>query len=154
MTVVLLAYNSGLVAKDQIARFGVSLSRALLNQLDRMVQKKGYRNRSLAISDMIRDHLIGHQQEIGDSEMAGTITIVYNHHRPHVQETLTDLQHKHLDAIISTLHVHLDHDNCLEVLVVRGKGSVVRSVADHLIAVRGVKHGRLTMTTTGKDLPE
>jgi len=86
--------------------------------------------------------------------MAGTITIVYNHHRPHVQETLTDLQHKHLDTIVSTLHVHLDHDNCLEVLVVRGKGAVIRSVADHLIAVRGVKHGRLTMTTTGKDLPE
>jgi metal-responsive CopG/Arc/MetJ family transcriptional regulator len=67
------------VAKDQIARFGVSLSKALLNQLDRMVQKKGYRNRSLAISDMIRDHLVGHQQEIGDGEMAGTITIVYRH---------------------------------------------------------------------------
>jgi CopG family transcriptional regulator, nickel-responsive regulator len=68
------------VPKDQIARFGVSLSRALLNQLDRMVRKKGYRNRSLAISDMIRDHLVGHQQELGDSEMAGTITLVYNHH--------------------------------------------------------------------------
>ena len=86
--------------------------------------------------------------------MAGTLTLVYNHHRPNVQEALTELQHKHLDTIISTLHVHLDHDNCLEVLVVRGKTSVVRSVADHLIAVRGVKHGRLTMTTTGKDLPE
>ncbi len=86
--------------------------------------------------------------------MAGTITLVYNHHRPRVQETLTDLQHRYLDTIISTLHVHLDHDNCLEVLVVRGKGSIVRTVADHLIAVRGVKHGRLTMTTTGKDLPE
>ena len=86
--------------------------------------------------------------------MAGTITIVYNHHRPNVQEALTDLQHKHLDTIISTLHVHLDHDNCLEVLVVRGKAPVVRSVADHLIAVRGVKHGRLVLTTTGKDLPE
>jgi CopG family transcriptional regulator, nickel-responsive regulator len=142
------------VSKDQIARFGVSLSRALLNQLDRMVRKKGYRNRSLALSDMIRDHLVDHQEELGESEMAGTLTLVYNHHRPNVQEALTELQHKHLDTIISTLHVHLDHDNCLEVLVVRGKASVVRSVADHLIAIRGVKHGRLTMTTTGKDLPE
>ena len=142
------------MARDQIARFGVSLSRALLNQFDRMVRKKGYRNRSLAISDMVRDHLVGHQQEVGQGEMAGTITLVYNHHRPNVQEALTTLQHRHLNTIISTLHVHLDHDNCLEVLVVRGKASVLRSVADHLIAVRGVKHGELTMTTTGKDLPE
>lgn len=142
------------MAKDQIARFGVSLSRALLNQFDRMVRKKGYRNRSLAISDMVRDHLVGYQQEVGDGEMAGTITLVYNHHRPNVQEALTNLQHGHLKTIISTLHIHLDHDNCLEVLVVRGKASVVRNVADHLIAVRGVKHGGLTMTTTGKDLPE
>ena len=142
------------MAKDKIARFGVSFSRSLLKELDRMVQQKGYKNRSLAISDMVRDHLVEHQQEIADREVAGTITLVYDHHRPHVQETLTDLQHKQVATIISSLHVHLDHDNCLEVLVVRGRASVVRSVAEHLIAVRGVKHGRLMLTTTGKDLPE
>jgi len=142
------------MAKDKIARFGVSLSSALLKELDRMVRQKGYKNRSLAISDMVRDHLVEHQQEITDSEVAGTITLVYDHHRPHVQETLTGLQHKQVATIISTLHVHLDHDNCLEVLVVRGKASVVRSIAEHLIAVRGVKHGKLMLTTTGKDLPE
>jgi CopG family nickel-responsive transcriptional regulator len=119
-----------------------------------MIRKKGYRNRSKALSDMIRDHLVEHQQESGDSEVAGTITLVYDHHRPNVQETLTDFQHKHLDKIISTLHVHLDHHHCLEVLVVRGKASVVKSVAEHLIAVRGVKHGKLMLTSTGKDLPE
>jgi len=142
------------MAKDKIARFGVSLSRSLLKELDRMVQQKGYKNRSLAISDMVRDHLVEHHQEITDSEVAGTITLVYDHHRPHVQETLTDLQHKQVATIISSLHVHLDHDNCLEVLVVRGLASVVRSVAEHLIAVRGVKHGKLILTTTGKDLPD
>jgi CopG family nickel-responsive transcriptional regulator len=142
------------MAKDELARFGVSLSRSLLKELDRMVRKKGYRNRSLALSDMIRDHLVEHQQELRDSEVAGTITLVYDHHRPHVQETLTDLQHKQVATIISSLHVHLDHDNCLEVLIVRGRASVLRSVADHLIAVRGVKHGKLMLTTTGKDLPE
>ena len=142
------------MGKDKIARFGVSLSRSLLKELDRMVRQKGYKNRSLAISDMVRDHLVEHQQEIADSEVAGTITLVYDHHRPHVQETLTGLQHKQVATIISTLHVHLDHDNCLEVLVVRGKASVVRSIAEHLIAVRGVKHGKLMLTTTGKDLPE
>jgi len=142
------------MGKDKIARFGVSLSRSLLKELERMVRQKGYKNRSLAISDMVRDHLVRHKQEITDSEVAGTITLVYDHHRPHVQETLTDLQHEQVTTIISSLHVHLDHDNCLEVLVVRGKASAVKSVAEHLIAVRGVKHGRLTLTTTGKDLPE
>jgi CopG family transcriptional regulator, nickel-responsive regulator len=139
--------------KDQVARFGVSLSRSLLKELDRMVQKKGYRNRSLALSDMIRDQLVAYQQEVEDRSMVGTITLVYDHHHSHVQEKLTDLQHRHLETIVSTLHVHLDHDHCLEVLVVRGKASAVREVADHLIGARGVKHGKLTLTTTGKDLP-
>jgi CopG family transcriptional regulator, nickel-responsive regulator len=142
------------MAKDDLARFGVSLSRSLLKELDRMIRKKGYRNRSQALSDMVRDHLIEHQRELGDTEVAGTITLVYDHHRPHVQETLTNLQHQQAATIISSLHVHLDHNNCLEVLVVRGRASMVRSVADHLIAVRGVKHGKLMLTTTGKDLPE
>ena len=142
------------MAKDKLARFGVSLSRSLLKELDGMIRKKGYRNRSKALSDMIRDHLVEHQQESGDSEVAGTVTLVYDHHRPNVQDTLTDFQHKHLDKIISTLHVHLDHHDCLEVLVVRGKASAVKSVAEHLIAVRGVKHGKLMLTSTGKDLPE
>ena len=141
------------MAKDKTARFGVSLSKSLLKELDRMVQKKGYKNRSLAISDMVRDQLVEHQQELTDSEVAGTI-LVYDHHRPHVQETLTDLQHKQMATIISTLHVHLDYDNCLEVLVVRRKASIVRSVADHLIAVRGVKHGKVMLTTSGRSVPE
>ena len=142
------------MGKNKIARFGVSLSSSLLKELDRMVLKKGYKNRSLAIGDMVRDQLVEHQQELTDSEVVGTITLVYDHHRPHVQETLTDLQHKQMATIISTLHVHLDHDNCLEVLVVRGKASIVRSVADHLIAVRGVKHGKLMLTTSGRSVPE
>ena len=141
------------MAKDQIARFGVSMSRSLLKELDRMAREKGYRNRSLAISDMVRDHLVEHHQEMTDGDLAGAITIVYDHHQPHVQETLTSLEHRHLATIISSLHVRLDHDNRLEILVLRGKASVVRSVAEHLIAVRGVKHGKLMLTTTGKDLP-
>lgn len=139
--------------KEQVARFGVSLSRSLLRELDRMVRKKGYRNRSLALSDMIRDQLVAYRQEMADSPAVGTITLVYDHHHSHVQETLTDLQHRHLETIVSTLHVHLDHDHCLEVLVVRGKASLVREVADRLIGARGVKHGKLTLTSTGKDLP-
>jgi len=138
---------------DPTTRFSVSLPRKLLRQLDRMAKEKGYDNRSLAVSDMIRDQLVEHQKELGSQEIAGTITLVYDHHRPHVQETLTSLQHDSGDVIISTLHVHLDHHNCLEVLVVRGRGSLIKTMAERLIATRGVKHGKLTVSTTGKNLP-
>ena len=139
--------------QESAARFSVSLPAGLLRQLDRMVAEKGYDNRSLAIADMVRDDLIEHHQKTGHEDIAGTITLVYDHHKQHVQGTLTDIQHDHHDVIISTLHVHLDHHNCLEVLIVRGKASVIKKIADELIAAKGVKHGKLTVTTTGKDLP-
>lgn len=124
----------------------------LLDQLDEMVGEKGYDNRSLAIADMIRAHLVEHRQQDSKGEIAGTITLVYDHHKQHVQEALTDIQHDHHEVIVSTLHVHLDHHNCLEVLVVRGQAGVIKKIADALIAAKGVKHGKLTVTTTGKDL--
>ena len=135
------------------ARFTVSVDEQLLHELDRMMRQKGYTNRSQAVADMIRADLVEHRQQFGDQEIAGTITLVYDHHKPHVMEVLTDIQHDHGTTIVSTLHVHLDHHNCLEVLVLRGKASVIKSVADQLIATKGVKHGKLTVTTTGKDLP-
>ena len=118
-----------------------------------MTREKGYDNRSLAIADMIRAQLVEHRQKSDSREIAGTITLVYDHHKLHVQETLTDIQHDHHEVILSTVHVHLDHHNCLEVLIVRGQASVIRKIADELIAAKGVKHGKLTVTTTGKDLP-
>lgn len=138
---------------ESVARLSISLPPSLLEQLDEMVAAKGYTNRSLAIADMIRAQLVEHRQKFGQDEIAGTITLVYDHHKQRVQETLTDLQHDHHDLIISTLHVHLDHHNCLEVLVVRGKAPRIKKIADELIAAKGVKHGKLTVTTTGKDLP-
>ena len=138
--------------KENVARFSVSLNRGLLKQLDKMVSEKNYDNRSLAISDMIRDHLIEHRQELDDVEAAGTVTLVYDHHKTHVQETLTKIQHDYGPMIISTMHVHLDHHNCLEVLVVRGQASAIKSIADRMIGTKGVKHGKLSLTTTGKDL--
>lgn len=142
------------VMKKQIAaRFTVSLPPTLMRQLDEMTTAKGYTNRSLAIADMIRDQLVEHRQRFGNDEMVGTITLVYDHHKMHVQETLTDIQHDHPAVILSTVHVHLDHHNCLEVLLVRGKATPVKRIADELIAAKGVKHGKLTVTTTGKDLP-
>jgi CopG family nickel-responsive transcriptional regulator len=139
--------------KEQVTRFSVSLPGPLLRELDRMVREKGYDNRSLAIADMIRAHLVEHRQQVGSREIAGSITLVYDHHKRHLQEMLTDLQHEHRNVIISVLHVHLDHDHCLEVLAVRGKASSIRQLADELIGAKGVKHGKLAITGTGKDLP-
>jgi CopG family transcriptional regulator, nickel-responsive regulator len=136
---------------DRVNRFSVSLPQSLLADLDRMVREKGYDNRSLAIADMIRDELVEHRQNLGTQQIAGTITLVYDHHKPHLQALLTQIQHDHHHNILSTVHVHLDHDNCLEVLLVRGRASAVRAIADALIGARGVKHGKLTITTTGKD---
>jgi CopG family nickel-responsive transcriptional regulator len=102
---------------------------------------------------MIRDRLVEHRQQLGMEEIAGTITLVYDHHKQNVQATLTDIQHDHHDIIIASTHVHLDHHNCLEVLIVRGKANVIQRIADELITAKGIKHGKLTVTTTGKNLP-
>jgi CopG family nickel-responsive transcriptional regulator len=136
-----------------VARISVSMHKSLLQKLDRMVREKGYDNRSHAIANMIAADLVEHRSELGDAESVGTVTLVYDHHKPHVQETLTAMQHDHLHSIVSALHVHLDHHNCLEVLVVRGNASELRAFADRLIGARGVKHGKLSITSTGKDLP-
>lgn len=139
--------------RESVTRFSISLPAELARQLDQMTQEKSYTNRSQAVADMIRSQLVEHRQKSGDEEIAGTITLVYDHHKQHVQATLTDIQHDHHEVIISTLHVHLDHDNCLEVLVVRGRADLIRRIADELIAAKGVKHGKLTVTSSGKDLP-
>jgi CopG family nickel-responsive transcriptional regulator len=140
-------------SRDSVTRFSMSLPASLAKQLDRMCREKGYDNRSLALADMIRNQLVEHQQQVGEAEIAGTITLVYDHHRHGLQEELTDMQHDHHEWIVSTLHVHLDHHNCLEVLVVRGPAARIRNMADRLIGAKGVKHGKLTITTTGKGLP-
>ncbi len=136
-----------------VARISVSLPQKLLSQYDEMVKEKGYDDRSPAVADMMRAQLVEHREKTGNGEIARTITLVYDHHTQHVQEALTEIQHDHHDVIVSTMHVHLDHHNCLEVLVVRGKATQIKKIADELIAAKGVKHGKLTVTSTGKDLP-
>ncbi|MBI5380430.1 MAG: nickel-responsive transcriptional regulator NikR [Opitutae bacterium] len=140
-------------AADTVTRFSVSLPGSLARELDRMTREKGYDNRSLAIADMIRAHLIEHRQQKSEAEIAGSITLVYDHHRHHLQDLLTDLQHDHQKVIIATMHAHLDHHNCLEILAVRGPAGEIKQLADEMIAAKGVKHGKLTITSTGKDLP-
>ncbi len=135
---------------DGAVRFSVSLPGSLARELDAMVLQQGYTNRSLALADMIRARLVEHHRELG-GEIAGTITLLFDHHKPSLQRMLTDVQHDHTDLIVSTLHVHLDHDNCLEVLVVRGDSGRIRALCDALVGAKGVKHGHLTVTATGRD---
>ena len=137
---------------EEIMRFGVSMQKSLLISFDKLISRKGYTNRSEAFRDLIREHLVEEEWRTEKKEMVGTITIVYDHHIRGLSNTLTDLQHQFLDLAISTMHVHLDEVNCLEVLVVGGRADKIKLIADKLISTRGVKHGRLTMTTTGKEL--
>ncbi len=134
-----------------LARFAISIDRKLIDRFDRSLSEKGYTNRSEAVRDLIRDSLVEGEWE-SDKEVVGTITLVYNHHTRELPDTLNDIQHDSYNSIISNLHVHLDHHNCLEVMVVRGKSSVVKKIADRLIGTKGVVHGKLTMATTGKNL--
>ena len=127
------------------------MARDLVDQLDGLRKAKGYANRSQAVADMVRAHLVEHDDQMGTREMAGTITLVYDHHKRNIQTLLTDIQHDHGNLIIAAMHVHLDHHNCMEVLALRGRSRALREVADRLIAAKGVKHGKLTVTTTGKE---
>jgi len=135
-----------------LSRIGVAIDSDLLKKFDRLITQRGYTNRSEAFRDLIRDELVERTWESPESQVVGTITLVYNHHVRLLNEKLTDIQHDFHRSILSTLHVHLDHDNCLEVLVVKGKSAEVRKVADVLISTKGVKHGRLTLSTSGAEL--
>lgn len=135
-----------------IVRFGISLENALLERFDSLIKKKGYASRSEAIRDLIRDTLVMEEWETVTAETVGTITLVYAHDTRELADTLTDLQHHYHTAIISTMHIHLDEHNCLEVIVVKGRAKDIKTIADRLIGTKGVKHGKLTATTTGKHL--
>ena len=130
-----------------IIRFGTSIDGELLTQFDAIIGRKGYLNRSEAIRDLIRALIVEEKGEAGEEEAVGTVTLVYNHHVRDLSERLTEQQHASHDRIVSTLHVHLDPHTCLEVLVVRGQAAEVKRIADELIGVKGVKHGKLVMTS-------
>jgi CopG family nickel-responsive transcriptional regulator len=134
-----------------VVRFSASLDADLLERFDQATERRGYSNRSEALRDLIRDALVREEWQ-GDAEIVGTVTLVYDHHTRELADRLTRTQHDHHDIILSAMHVHLDHDNCLEVIAVKGRASVVQGVADALVGTRGVKHGRLTATTTGRML--
>jgi len=137
---------------SDLARVGVAIDSLLLQQFDELIGQRGYTNRSEAFRDLIRDELVRKSWESPDADVVGTVTLVYNHHVRMLNEKLTGMQHDHHENILSTMHVHLDHDNCLEVIVVKGKAKNVQHIADGLISTKGVKHGHLTITTTGAGL--
>lgn len=137
---------------SELIRFGVSISESLLEAFDRLIVKKGYNNRSEAIRDLIRNQMVEMAWEKEDEEVAGTVTLIYDHHVRGLSDLLLELQHNYHHLILSTMHMHLDHHNCLEVLAVKGTAREVRQVAEKLISVKGVKHGKLTITSTGKNL--
>jgi CopG family nickel-responsive transcriptional regulator len=116
----------------ELARIGIAIPEELLAEFDRLIERRGYATRSTA-------------------EVYGAVTLIYDHHARLLLDKLTDLQHQYHEAVMSSVHVHLDHDNCLEVILVRGKSASVRKLADSLIAMKGVKHGRFMLTTSGHD---
>lgn len=133
-------------------RFGVSLDSELLDQFDKLLGEQRYENRSEAIRDLIRNKLVEKEWEDTDKVLAGTLSLVFDHHQSDLAQRLTEIQHDYHDLILSTLHVHLDHHNCLEVLVLRGPGNQIRDLSQRLISTKGVKHGKLGLTTTGQGL--
>jgi len=139
-----------LMAMGELSRIGVAIDSDLLGKFDELINQRGYTNRSEAFRDLIRDELVRKEWEHPDSDVVGTVTLVYDHHVRMLSDKLMDLQHEHHHNVISTMHVHLDHDNCLEVLVVKGKADKVRRISDTLISTKGVKHGRLTIAGTGE----
>jgi CopG family nickel-responsive transcriptional regulator len=136
-----------------LCRIGVAISGDLLEKFDKLIAQRGYTNRSEAFRDLIRNELVQETWKSSDAEVFGTVTLVYDHHARLLPEKLTELQHHYHAAVLSSLHVHLDHDNCLEVVLVKGKAALVQKLSNALIAIKGVKHGRFTVTTSGHDLP-
>lgn len=131
----------------ELSRIGVSLDSDLLTRFDEFIAKKGYENRSEAFRDLIRDRLVGTAVVSSTAPVVGTVTLVYDHHARLLPEKLADLQHEHHEVVISTLHAHLDHDTCLEVVILRGKSRNVQQLADKLISTKGVRHGRMVISS-------
>jgi CopG family nickel-responsive transcriptional regulator len=137
---------------SELSRIGVALDSKLLEKFDALIEKQGYQSRSEAFRDLIRAELVQKALEAADSKVVGTISLVYDHHTRLLQDKLTDLQHQYHHSIRSTLHIHLDLDHCLEVIVASGKFAEVQALANTLISTKGVKHGHANWTTSGADL--
>jgi CopG family transcriptional regulator, nickel-responsive regulator len=131
-----------------LIRTGISLEQELLDKFDLLIKQKGYSNRSEAIRDLVRDHFV--EEDIASNKvLVATLTLVYDHHQPKLSEQLISAQHDYKGQVLATTHVHLDHHNCLEVIILKGRGRDVKVFADRLLSLRGVKHGKLVLTNAG-----
>jgi len=133
----------------ELVRTGVSIERELLDDFDKLIAKRGYSNRSEALRDLIRDALVA-EQATGNNPVVATLSMVYDHHRPELTEKLTQAQHHHHGNVLAATHVHLDDENCFEVVLMKGRAAEVKHLADHMLSLRGVKHGKLVMTSAGR----
>lgn len=138
--------------EKNIVRFGVSIEEKLLGKFDSLITEKGYVNRSEAIRDLIRDMLVAQQIEDPEAESFGTLTMVYNHHHGDISDKLNHVQHDYFANIISTTHIHLDAHNCLEVLILRGKAGQLKAIADMILSIKNVKHGKFVIASTETNL--
>ena len=136
---------------SKLFRFGISLEKDLLDKFDRLIREKNYTNRSEAFRDLIREDLVKAEWK-KNKEIVGAITLIYDHHKRELVNKLMDIQHDFGDIIISSQHIHLDHNNCLEIIAVKGSSEEAQKLADSLKSVKGVKHGTLSLSTTGKDI--
>ena len=137
---------------EKIVRFSTTIAPKLLERFDEILEEKGYANRSEGIRDLIRNFIVASEWEGEEGEAVGSLTLLYDHDVRGVSDKLVELQHTHHANILSSMHVHLDEHNCLEVLIIRGRAREISKISDALIASRGVKHGELAMTSTGKEL--
>jgi len=135
-----------------LKRFGVSMDELLLKKFDELISEKNYKNRSEAIRDVIRENLVGEEWKDEKGEKVGTVTLIYNHHKRGISEKLNEIQHHMHEYIISSMHIHLDEENCLEVIVVKGNARKIIDIVNKLISLKGVKHGKFVMTTSGKEI--
>jgi CopG family transcriptional regulator, nickel-responsive regulator len=130
---------------SSLIRTGISLEQDLLEKFDLLIKQKGYGNRSEAIRDLVRDHFVD-EDVASNKTVVGTITLIYDHHQPKLSEQLVSAQHDFKGQVLATTHVHLDHHNCLEVIILKGRGTEVKKFSDKLISLKGVKHGKLVLT--------
>jgi len=133
---------------EKIIRKGIAFDKTQLKEFDKLIEKKGYKNRSEAIRDIIRKEFVDEQKQNPEANMMATLTIVYGHHEHHVQDELTHIQHHHPNMIRTSLHIHINPDNCLEVIILEGKVKNIQKLSDEIIAAKGVKYGKLVLTST------
>jgi CopG family transcriptional regulator, nickel-responsive regulator len=136
--------------KTKVTRFGVSIENDLLEKFDKLSSKKGYRSRSEALRDLIRDKLVSEKIDDVNALCFGIITFVYDHHKREIEKTLNSFQHDYFKSILFTTHVHINHDNCMEMVIVKDKAGKVKMIAEQILSFKGVKHGKYVITSTAK----